>query len=436
MITLIEALNYRCLRYISQELNDFNILVGSNASGKSTFIDAISFISDIVNDGPMAAVEKRTFSDSYLDLLWMKKEAKIELAIEVKIPEEIKQKRIQIIENGAKDPKKKSQKFLKNQEDSYNDYCCRYELSIGLIDDKNIFGIYKENLWFKPPTQKPTRELYLFPEPESPKNLITKTKSGWKATIKRVYNDNYYNETLAKYNPSYLSDSQKSALGNLPPDEQAFPVASWFRKFITKGIQEIRLNSEAMRRPCRPGLPLTFLPDGSNLPWVIDHFKKNNKERYFDWIKHLQIVIPDMIDVEIIQREEDKHKYLQLCYRNKLKAPAWVVSDGTLRMLNLTILAYLSDTQGIYLIEEPENGIHPQAIETIYQSLSSVYDAQVFLATHSPVIVSIAKPKDLLCFSKTKDGTVDVINGEYHPRLKTWKKEVSLGTLFGSGVFG
>ncbi|MFN4258579.1 MAG: hypothetical protein ACK4RK_04730 [Gemmataceae bacterium] len=36
MLTLIEALNYRCLRYVHQPLGPFHILVGPNASGKTT----------------------------------------------------------------------------------------------------------------------------------------------------------------------------------------------------------------------------------------------------------------------------------------------------------------------------------------------------------------------------------------------------------------
>jgi len=51
MIRLIEALNYRCLRYVKQELSDFHVLVGPNASGKTTFFDVISFMSKCVKEG-------------------------------------------------------------------------------------------------------------------------------------------------------------------------------------------------------------------------------------------------------------------------------------------------------------------------------------------------------------------------------------------------
>ena len=50
--------------------------------------------------------------------------------------------------------------------------------------------------------------------------------------------------------------------------------------------------------------------------------------------------------------------------------PAWMLSEGTLRLLALTILAYLPHLPAVYLIEEPETAVHPTALETIYQSLS------------------------------------------------------------------
>src|SRR5512136_2903852 len=100
--------------------------------------------------------------------------------------------------------------------------------------------------------------------------------------------------------------------------------------------------------------------------------------------------------------------------------PSWTASDGTLRLLALTLPAYLPNMRGIYLIEEPENGIHPRAVETLFQSLSSVYNAQVLLATHSPVILSLAKAEQVLCFAKTLEGATDIVPGDQHPALRDW----------------
>ena len=51
MIRRIEALNYRCLRYVSQPLEHFHVLVGPNASGKSTFLDVLGLIRDLLTKG-------------------------------------------------------------------------------------------------------------------------------------------------------------------------------------------------------------------------------------------------------------------------------------------------------------------------------------------------------------------------------------------------
>ena len=112
-----------------------------------------------------------------------------------------------------------------------------------------------------------------------------------------------------------------------------------------------------------------------------------------------------------------------------------MLSDGTLRLIALTLIAYL-DEPAIYLVEEPENGIHPRAVETVLQSLSSVYGAQVLLATHSPVILSLTEPEQVLCFDRTAEGATDIVRGSEHPRLRQWRGETDLGTLFASGVLG
>ena len=41
MITLVETLNYRCLRYVKRRLQPFHVLIGPNASGKTTFMDIV-----------------------------------------------------------------------------------------------------------------------------------------------------------------------------------------------------------------------------------------------------------------------------------------------------------------------------------------------------------------------------------------------------------
>ena len=229
----------------------------------------------------------------------------------------------------------------------------------------------------------------------------------WKKLFTKGTNDNYYSEVYPKegrWAPSFKFGPRESTLGNLPDDESIYPVRMWFKQLLSRGVERITLNSLLIRKASPPGQVRGFKPDGSNLPWVVAELEKTNSSRVREWIDHVRTALPDPENIRTVERPDDRHRYLVLVYRGGLQVPSWIASDGTLRLLALTLPAYLEDFRGIYLIEEPENGIHPRAVETMHQSLSSVYDAQILMATHSPVILSVVEPKDVLCFAKTPEG--------------------------------
>ena len=314
----------------------------------------------------------------------------------------------------------------------------RYEVEVGLEADSNEIGLDYETLWLKEPVaeKRPAqRELFPAPQLESP-SLISRSQKGQKAALTKTPggNDNYYTEGRKSYMPSFKLGRGKSALANIPADTDSFPVSTWFRNLLEKGVQPFVLNSQLMRQPSPPGLGRRFQTDGSNLPWIVAELRQDRK-RFRAWLEHVRTALEDIKDVDAVERPEDKHKYLIIEYMNGAKVPSWLASDGTLRLLTLTIPAYLPDIEGTFLIEEPENGIHPRAIETVLQSLSSIYRSQVLLATHSPVALNMLEPRDVLCFAKDANGATDIVSGDRHPALQEWKKgEPDLGVLFASGI--
>ena len=416
MITRIEALGYRCLRYISQPLDPFHVLVGPNASGKTTFLDVIAFLGRLVSDGPDAAIEERT--QNFYDLIWRGEGTRFELAIEAQIPEEVRSKGLQIV---------------------------RYEVALALHPKTQERGLWAERLLLKKAPRPAENRRRQFPETfEVPTTLLESEIAGQTHTSLIRTEDGsvtYYPETelaqdddLGMWTRKTTRKPNRSALDFLPPYE--FPASAWLEELLTSGVQQFVLNSLLIRRPSPPGQGPGFKPDGSNLPWVVADLSQSSPDRFQQWIAHLQTAFPDLLDIKTVERPEDRHRYLVLQYGEGLEVPSWMASDGTLRMLALTLPAYLEDFKGIYLIEEPENGIHPRAIETMTQSLSSVYNAQVLMATHSPVILSTVEAEQILCFAKTPEGATDIVRGSEHPALQAWKHETTLGTLFAAGVLG
>jgi predicted ATPase len=426
MIKLIEAKNYRCLKYICQPLKNFQVLVGANASGKTTFLDVISFIADIINKGIDIAIKNR--SSNYVDLTYADNKENIELAVEVTVPKTI------------------SDKFPDEEFD-----IIRYEVQIGLDEVTEEHIILEERVLLLKNQEKLTisnknEQRTLFPEEiRIPSSILNKkyVKKSSRLVIRKrpKGNDNFYNETTPSnyrsggWLPSFKLGGKKSALGNLPTDETKFPASTWLKYFLEEGVQKFVLDSMNIRQASPPGQSKKFNTDGSNLPWIIEDLRKN-KKRFNNWLSHIRLALPDIKDIKTVEREDDRHRYLKVHYNNGIEVPSWLVSDGTLRLLALTLPAYIQDFQGVYLIEEPENGIHPKAIETVLQSLSSVYNAQILLASHSPIILSSVKIEDILCFAKTDDGITDIVQGNLHPMLKDWKGETDLSVLFAGGILG
>jgi len=419
MITLIEALNYRCLRYIRQSLSNFQVLVGPNASGKTTFLDIPAFMGDLVSTGLQRTLDKR--ATNFRDLIWMNTGGIFEMAIEARIPEERRKER-----NADFDT-------------------VRYELSLGRNGKPGEIQILAEKAsLLKSSDQADTVPENFFPTPLRPPPTIIGRKQQNKGAGRIIMsktpggNDNYSESYKVKgkgWMPSIKLGPRKSALGNLPEDETTFPVLTWLKNLLSTGIQEFILNSVALRKASPPGQGKGFRTDGSNLPWIISGLAKTNSRKFKEWIRHLQTAFPDLSDVQIIERRDDKHRYLSLVFNKHLKVPSWTASDGTLRLLALTLPAYLADFNGVFLIEEPENGIHPRSVEAVLQALKSVYQAQVLLATHSPIILSLVKPAEILCFAKPAAETA-IVEGSRHPNLTSWQGTPNLSVLFAGGVLG
>lgn len=423
MIRLVEALNFRCLRYVRQPLNPFHILVGPNASGKTTFLDVAGFLGDLLRNGLDWAIGDR--SSSIEDLFFLNQGGRFELALELEVPEE----RYRLISG----------------EPPYR--YVRYEISIGMAAGSGEYHIFDEQVILQQSLSQVARPApSLFPNPETPPTTIMHAKfvgGGRKRTVRKNYhkNDNFYSEMAARkgkggWAPSIRLGPRKSALAGMPEDEGKFPVSTWLRSTLMAGTQKLMLDSLALRKSSAPGQGLLFNPQGSNLPWIVEDLRKSDPERYGAWIQHIRTALGDIKEIRTVELPDTRHRFLQIIYDNGLKVPSWAASDGTLRLLALTLPAFLPNFKGIYLIEEPENGIHPMAMETVFQALRTVYGAQILLATHSPVILGCAELDQVLCFKKDASGATDIVTGSNHPALKKWQGELSLATLYASGVIG
>lgn len=428
MIHKIEVKGLRALRYVSVVLDPFLVMVGPNASGKSTLFDALLLVRDVLTSGLDAAVYGNTRmsiaprAPDALDLTWMRQGGDIEIAITLKLPDAI----------------------VSKLDDRY--HFARYELA---LEAKDRLGFAHETLWLckeaevsDGKSQHPQLRL-VFPDAiQEPGQIITLRNNNkkWRKVVSKVVgkadaSNDYFRSETTDWNNTFRLGPSKSALSNLPEDEERFPASTWVKRILLEGIHRLSLNAEKMRLPSPAGSPIDFLADGSNLPWVVRALESTPKLKR-RWVEHIATSLTDLVDVTTVEKPENRSRYIELHYSSGLRAPSWVLSDGTLRLLALTLLAYAPKPPALMLIEEPENGIHPKAMETVMQSLGSVYDSQILCATHSPIVLSQLESNQIMCFGKNDDGAIDIVRGNEHPQLRDWKSALNLGDLFAAGILG
>jgi len=432
LILQLEAYNYRCLKVVRQPLRRFHILIGRNGSGKSAFLDALMFLRDAVWVDVETAVFgtedigvdwflPRTHKD-FRDLLHKGEGRSFTLALVAALPHKVRKH-------------EKLQPYDR----------CRYQVRIGVDEDGDL-AVLDERLWLieeGSPHDLSTSRGFVELESESLQDWLFQaerkrfaTPKGWrKVIVRRESKANLFSETTKWNFPQTLSPYRPALSSTY--DETRFPAASWLRDLLIGSVKLLQLNPRLMRKPCAATSGDDFSPDGSNLPKVVKRLKEKNPQRFRRWLEHVRSVLNDLQEIEVERREEDNALYLVLNYGG-VRVKQWNASEGTLRFLALTLLGYLPDEECVWLIEEPENGIHPQALEAVVEALATANNLQILMATHSPVVLDFKdyiKPSNLLCF-RLEDGATVISTAE--DLMREWRVQppaaLTLGDLMAWGV--
>jgi predicted ATPase len=406
MIERIWIKNFRMLARNRVDLGRFAVLVGRNASGKSTLMSALRFVSHVLADGIEKAVDVAIDGSGagFHDLCFREAEP-VEIAVAVKLPQGV----------------------------------YRFELEIG-PDALGTPVVLRENL-FRLPDELANNEIQqsLFAEDDIGEVVHHNAPKRWRKIVgKTSEGKDYFRDEKTDWNNQFRFGPTRSALGNIPEDTDRFPGAIAVRNLLRDGIMMVELDSHMLRMPSPPRSPTRLLRDGSNLAVAAHSLSQRDRVAFEQWVQHVGDAVAGLHALDTWERPEDKHMVLRAYFRgtHTEPVPSWLLSDGTLRLLALALLAYAEteDQLGVYLVEEPENGLHPLAIQSVYGALSQMRTMQVFVATHSPVFLAQTSMKQALVFRRCEQGTAQISRGEEIAEFNAWKGRVQLADVFATGV--
>lgn len=436
MITRLEAYRYRCFSTFAVDFQAYNILAGPNGSGKTTLLDIPVLLGD--------CIEERVCSDAFLkptnsrgsarahdlpELIHQARGTDFVLVLECKLPEELVQTSLRDATANVKDNPGKWLTHL------------RYEVRFEVYNGRELH-VLNEYLYLYPEKKPPTLGGGLQGEPElAPEHGSTSLKlrnSSWRSIIHRDKGDpaRIAQEGYSRRAKPYRFGVPKTrlALASLPFDPDAFPAAVWFQEMLSAGTVYYEPNYQVLRKASPPGRTNILTRTGENLAWLALDLKRSDQTRYDYWVDHIRTALPQIEQIEPREREEDHHAYFRVAYKGGYQVTSSGLSEGTLRIIALTLVAYVLKAPPLLVIEQPEDGIHPKGIEPILQSLSSVADSQVWLSTHSPIVLAQSQLEQLLLTRTNAEGSVQATKGSDHPRFKEWKGDLDLGTFYSAGV--
>jgi predicted ATPase len=112
------------------------------------------------------------------------------------------------------------------------------------------------------------------------------------------------------------------------------------------------------------------------------------------------------------------------------------VSDGVLRFLCLIAVLENPNPPSLICIDEPEVGMHPDAMGILAEMVrSAATRTQVILTTHSPQFLDFFAPEEIIIVEKEKDeSTFKRLSDK--PMLDKWLAEYGVGDLWMTGEAG
>lgn len=334
MLQRLELRNYRSFRSENVELSNPTFLVGQNGAGKSNFVDAISFISEVMALPLASAFRLRGGFERVAHRHARGRYAAIGFHLALRGLDEL------------------------NTQATY-DLVLRHRRDSGLevwLEQCVINGVGGDTTMFKR---------------QAPKSSETPLR--WSGDLDQP---NLTRSTLAL-----------PLIGN-----------SHFRSVFEFlfDMRVYRINPSMLRYNRDPYDDIELDEDGRNAASMLRHIRKESPEDWEEICELLSNAVPGLAEVQPRRRNGGLTlEFLLNLTGGKARFDASAMSDGTLRALGILLAAYQRPAPSLMVIEEPEASIHPGALGVILDVLREARrSSQVVVTTHSPEILDAKWIKD------------------------------------------
>jgi predicted ATPase len=195
--------------------------------------------------------------------------------------------------------------------------------------------------------------------------------------------------------------------------------------------------SSPMKQPCRVDDYYSLATDGHNIAAYLYYIKQHHEMVYKKIVKTIQRVAPFFHDF-ILEPDIANSDMIKLRWKHKgsdLYFDANDLSDGTIRFICLTTLLLQPNLPTMILVDEPELGLHPFALE-ILASMFRIASkkTQIIASTQSVTFADYFDVEDILVVDTKENATVfKRLDSE---EFKEWTDEYTVGDMWQKNLIG
>ena len=177
-------------------------------------------------------------------------------------------------------------------------------------------------------------------------------------------------------------------------------------------------------------------PDASNIAPFLLELRDNQLKCYEEVISTIRLVTPFFDDFLLKPRRNGEKEKVNLSWKQKgsdYPMQPYHFSDGTIRFICLATALLQPNPPSTIVIDEPELGLHPYAIEILAELIQAASErTQVIVSTQSPPLIDYFSPEDIIVVNR-KNGA-SVFKRLDAKELSHWLQDYSLGELWRKNI--
>jgi predicted ATPase len=183
----------------------------------------------------------------------------------------------------------------------------------------------------------------------------------------------------------------------------------------------------------------TLRSNASNIAPFLIRLREEYEAEYHDILSTCQLVMPylkDFLLKEQLYGRGNEIRKVNLSWRTKdsdFPMQPYHLSDGSIRFICLVTALLQPNLPSTLIIDEPELGLHPEAIRILGELINSAAErTQIIVATQSPLLIDQFGVEDIVVVNlKDNQSVFERLNRE---DFDNWLEDYSTGELWVKNV--